>query len=125
MKQYITPGIALIVFVLLMFVTLVSLVNARGTELLEYQSIIKIMIPTAGSIIAILSGLALLFHALEGQRTMAQLFRFILPLLAGVMIMEYHWMTPFAIALLGIAMTVKHIFHPDMSPSKQKSESVA
>lgn len=111
--NYIKPGVAIVIFIAVIAIVFLVIANTnRLEELQRLQLSIGILSICAGVVISILSALALLLHSLHSESTTEDLIKYILPLLAGVLITQtqhdnLNWAIPLAICVIVIALTAK------------------
>ena len=108
----------IVVFVVLMIffvVSLVAILSARDIPFTQVR--LTVLTTWGGTLIALVSSLALLVRAMEDNGP-DKLIPLIFPLLGGALVATQHWATAIALALLGIAFIVASLFrrHDDPEP---------
>jgi len=101
--------VVLIAFGITLFVTIVTAVTLDDPQSIIYGEFVMRWIPQAvGVFIASIAALGLLLKCLSGAN-LEQLSPFVLPLLAGLLLMSVHWALAISVGLIAFAIVVKHI----------------
>ena len=101
--------VVLIAFGITLFATIVTAVTLDDPQSIIYGEFVMRWIPQAvGVFIASIAALGLLLKCLSGAN-LEQLSPFVLPLLAGLLLMSVHWTLAISVGLIAFAIVVKHI----------------
>jgi hypothetical protein len=96
----------MVVFVVLSVILVISALSTRSVNFAESQLKITFLTSTLGGLIALMSAVLLLFRAASGQ-DFTRLLPLTLPLLAGVLIVSFHWTVAVTLGVLGLALLVR------------------
>jgi len=95
-------------FCVLSLILIVMLTMAHTAETARRQASIMMLGTNLGGLIAFLSAALLLFRA-AGGASMDALMPLILPLLAGMLMMHYHWSIAVILGALGITLLIRQM----------------
>lgn len=98
----------LIIFCIVTLILVISATTARQSELAGTHATISLIASSLGGLIAVLSAILLLLRAAAGY-PLKELAPLTLPLLAGILIVRFHWGVATVLGVLSIALFVREM----------------
>lgn len=98
----------LVIFCIVTLIIVISAASARQSELAETHATISLIGSSLGGLVAMLSAILLLLRAAAGY-SFKELLPLTLPLLAGILIVSFHWATATVLGALGVTLFVREM----------------